>query len=83
MTEIELRIEVIDCLREAHYITETFLHGEEYVKKNVVWIERDFHRQLKKMTNSDWKRLETEYLVQKGCLEALENEKEEQDGNLQ
>lgn len=56
MTEEELRDGVIDCLRRAHFMTEAFIHGEEYIKKNYGWIEWDFERQLKRMTEADWER---------------------------
>lgn len=56
MTEEELRDGVIDCLRRAHFMNESFIHGEEYVKKNFVWIEWEFERQLKRMTDNDWER---------------------------
>lgn len=56
MTEEELRAGVIDCLRRAHFMSEAFLHGEEYVKKHFVWIEWEFERKLKRMTDRDWER---------------------------
>lgn len=56
MTEEELLADVIDCLRRAHFMSEAFIHGEEYVKKNFVWIEWEFERKLKRMTDSDWER---------------------------
>lgn len=56
MTDDELLSGVIDCLRRAHFMDETFLHGEEYVKKHFAWIEWDFERKLKRMTDDEWER---------------------------
>jgi hypothetical protein len=56
MTDEELKDGVIACLRRAHFLNEAFVHGEEYIKKNYVWIEWDFERKLKRMTDSDWER---------------------------
>lgn len=47
---------VIECLRRAYYMDEAFVHGEEYVKKHSAWIEWEFKRSLKRMTDADWKK---------------------------
>ena len=72
MTEEELRAGVIDCLRRAHFMNEAFIHGEEYIRKNRAWIEWEFERKLKRMTNAEWER------VIKAYIEALKPRK---DGN--
>lgn len=56
MTEDELLVGVIECLRRAHFMNEAFLHGEEYIKKHFAWIEWDFERKLKRMTDDEWER---------------------------
>ena len=72
MTEEELRAGVIDCLRRAHFMTEAFIHGEEYIKKHLVWIEWDFERKLKRMTESDWE-IHTKAYIE--ALKEAQNEK--------
>ena len=54
MTEAELRESVIECLRRAHFMNEAFIYGEDYVIKHSAWIEWDFERKLKRMTEDDW-----------------------------
>lgn len=54
MTAEEIRSSVIDCLRYAHFMNEAFIHGEEYIKKNYVWIEWEFERKIKRMNESEW-----------------------------
>ena len=65
MTEAELREGVIESMRRAHFMDYAFIHGEDYVKKHRVWIDWEFERKLKRMTNAEWER------VTKGYIEAL------------
>ena len=39
----------VECERYAFYRMVAFLHGEEYVIKNQVWIEREFTRYFERM----------------------------------
>lgn len=77
MTEEELRDGVIDCLRRAHFMNEAFIYGEEYVKKYFVWIEWDFERQLKRMTDADWERHIKAYVE---ALKEVNHDRERREG---
>lgn len=71
MTEDQFIEGLIDCLRRVHYLGAVFLYGEDYVRRNSIWIEWDFERKLKRMTANDWERLA------KICIKALkEGDKE-------
>lgn len=65
MTDEELRENVIECMRRAHFMDYAFIHGEDYVIKHRAWIDWEFERKLKRMTNTEWER------VTKGYIEAL------------
>lgn len=62
MTEDQFKEDLIDCLRRAHYLDVAFLYGEDYVKRNSIWIEWDFERKLKRMAANDWERLTKIYI---------------------
>ena len=65
MTDEELRENVIECMRRARFMDYAFIHGEEFVKKHRAWIDWEFERNLKRMTNAEWEK------VIKGYVEAL------------
>lgn len=62
MTEKELKEDVIETMRRAHFMDIAFIHGEEYVKKHRIWIEWEFSRKLKRMTNAEWERVTKAYI---------------------
>ena len=62
MTDDQFKEELINWLRYAHYLEVAFIHGEDYIKKNLSWIEWDFERKLKRMTTEDWERMTKIYI---------------------
>lgn len=62
MKEETLRAGIIDHLRRAHFMDYAFLYGEDYVKKHRVWIEWEFKRKLKRMTEAEWERVTKAYI---------------------
>ena len=62
MTEKELKEDVIETMRRAHFMDMAFIHGEEYVKNHRIWIEWEFTRKLKRMTNAEWERVTKAYI---------------------
>lgn len=53
MTPDDFLKEYIKWERYAFYRSEVFIHGEEYVIKNAVWIEREFSRYIERMSADD------------------------------
>lgn len=75
MTEKEFKEDVIETMRRAHFMDYAFIHGEDYVKKHRVWIDWEFERKLKRMTEAEWER------VTKAYIEALKGDEKRNEGD--
>lgn len=64
MTEKELREQVTEILWRAHYLTQEFVFGKEYVENelNLVWIRWEFDREIQRMTEKEWEKVTETYI---------------------